>query len=253
MYENSRKNEILEILEANGYMSVQALAKKLNISMSSIRRDLAALQATGKITRRYGGVELNSSSPHNVPFESRYYENNREKKRIAKAAAKLINPGDVIMIDNSSTSLYLYDELANIKDLTVITNSIFGLEKMITMQVKAICTGGILNSENRGSLIGTIAEENVDQLYADWYFFSNYSIDDDGIITDAYIDENTLSKHMLKHSKKSVFLCDSSKLGTRSSYVLASLEKIDYMVCDIHLPKLAEKFPNVTFICAEKT
>ncbi len=250
MYKNEREREIMDILQSTGYATVDVLARRLHISASSIRRDLTALEQRGMVHRSYGGVEIADAMYRNVPYAMRVQESLPEKKRIAAAAARLINEGDVIFVDGSSTCSFLFRELPPIKGITVVTNSIDGLQYLTGFDVKVISTGGMINEENRQVLIGPTAEETVSRIHADIAFFATSGLDDDGVITDGYMAELPICNRMRQNARKRVFLCDGHKVGKTSVYYQCSLNDVDYVVSDVALADRYKQFPNVTFIQA---
>ncbi len=131
-----------------------------------------------------------------------------------------------------SPALYLFEELATRTDITIITNGVFGMERMLSLDLSVISTGGELNPQNRGVLVGSLAEHTVDRLFADIFFFSTQTISDEGRISDVHLSEISVRAHMLAHSAKSVFLCDSSKLGRQAPHFLTDLSNINTMICD---------------------
>lgn len=250
MYRNEREHEIMTILRSTGYATVDYLASKMHISASSIRRDLTALEQRGLVHRSYGGVEIADRVPRNVPFAMRAQEHLPEKKRIAAAAVTLIEEGDVVFIDGSSTCSFLFRELPAVKGITVVTNSIDGLYYLTGFDVKVISTGGVMSDENRLVLVGHDAEETIGRIHADIAFFATDALDDDGNVTDSYMAEIPLSNRMLQHARKRVLLCDGHKVGRTSVYHQCTLRDVDCVISDIPLRERFEAFDNVTFIKA---
>ena len=111
-----RKDEILEILRRYQYVTVNFLADALHISASSIRRDLAVLEARGLVKRSHGGVRAVEDGNTLVPFPMRVQENSIAKRAICQKAAALIRDGDVLFVDNSTTCLYLPEFLGDTGD-----------------------------------------------------------------------------------------------------------------------------------------
>ena len=83
MYKCEREKEILDLLGENEYATVEYLARKMNISPSSIRRDLKNLEDRGLVNRSYGGVKIAEASGKHIPFSLRSHENSPQKKQIA--------------------------------------------------------------------------------------------------------------------------------------------------------------------------
>ena len=159
-------------------------------------------------------------------------KNIEAKKVIAKKAAKLINDGNIIFLDQSSTSFYLASEIIYRNSLTVITNNIEILCLLSNSGIKVVSSGGFLSSENRSCLIGPDAHSIFENTYGDIAFFSTKSLSDDGIISDCSREEVALRNSMLKNSAKKIFLCDSEKFGTSSAYKQCTLSDIDYLISE---------------------
>ena len=246
MYKNERENEIISYLNSFSYVTVEFLSKKMNVSASSIRRDLSALEARGIVKRSYGGVELISEGGRNIPFSMRMHENATAKKKIAEAAVSFVRPGDVVFIDGSSSAFFVAKELVKVKDITVITNSIESLCFFMDYDIKAFCTGGTMHRDNRATLVNDHAENMVANFYADFTFFSAQAMSIDGKIYDCYSSEVPLRNKMMENSTKKVFLCDSAKLGRHSTYFQCNVSDVDLVISDSELDGYFVKRPEKT-------
>lgn len=233
MLKTEREREIINLLKMHdGFITVKELCEKLYASESSIRRDMIVLENRGIIKRTYGGAELITNFSNVISFNKRSHHNMEAKKVIAKKAAKLIKDGNVIFLDQSSTSFYLANEIIDKNTLTVITNNIEILTLLSNSSIKTVSSGGFLSRENRNCLIGSDAQTIFENTYADILFFSAKSLSDDGIISDCTREEVTLRNTMLKNAAKKVFLCDSEKIGTKSCYKQCELSDVDYLICE---------------------
>ena len=119
-----RKNEILDKLRAEQRVLVSDLAEYYNVTEETIRRDLDKLEKEGYATKTYGGAILGNSTKTDLSYTIRNKTNVEAKTQIAALASRLIEDGDHLMLDDSSTSLYLAKKLKEKKNLTVITNSV---------------------------------------------------------------------------------------------------------------------------------
>ncbi len=233
MLKNEREREIINILKSeDGFVTVKELCRKLYTSESSVRRDLTALESRGLVKRTYGGAELITNFSNIISFNKRSYHNTEAKKVIAKKAARLIKDGNVVFLDQSSTSFYLANEIRNRKSLTIVTNNIEILCLLSNSAIKAVSSGGFLSPENRNCLIGSDAQTIFENTYADIMFFSAKSLSDDGIIFDCTREEVVLRNSMLRNADKKVFLCDGEKFGTKSPYKQCTLSDIDYLISE---------------------
>ena len=231
--EEDRK--ILEYLKANGNATVEKLSEVAYCSLSTVRRKLTTLQSQGLITRTHGGAKINDEDLFVPAFEYRVDVNALGKKRMATAAVKLVKEGDVIFLDGSTSAFYMVKYLADIKNLTVVTNGIDALSLLSKMHMNVYSTGGVTCKNNPSVLTGEFAERAVEKINADIVFFSTLSLNSDGIISDNSPEENAVRRRMIENSAKKVFLCDGEKFGTRSPFRLCGISDMDYVVTDKNL------------------
>lgn len=233
MLNKEREQEIINILKvSNGFVTVKSLCDALFASESSIRRDLKSLEKQGLVKRTYGGAELVTNFSTIITFNQRTQQNVNAKRNIAKKAASLIKDGDIIFLDQSSTTFYLVNEIMNRSGLTIVTNNTEILIGFANSNLKVISSGGYLSSENRNCLIGGDARQTFENIYADIMFFSTKSITSDGIISDCSREEIVVREAMMKNSAKKVFLCDSTKFGIHSPYKQCELGDVDYFISE---------------------
>lgn len=236
-----RENGILEYLSQNREVSVNELCEKFFVSVATMRRDLKALAEEGKIIRTHGGAFLNSFPGESVPQELREREFVEEKDVIAKKCLDLINDGDSIMIDASSTCLQLMKILSTKKSIVVITNSTKAPLICAKTGVKTFISGGEV-SKTSFSYVGSIAEEVIRKFNADICFFSVCSLSPDGMLTNNSTSENQLCRVMLEQSKKSVLLLNSQKLEeSKKLNTLCALNDIDFIVSE---KDISDRFPE---------
>ena len=243
MYKNEREQEIIRHLREYSYLTVDYLSKKMNVSSSSIRRDLADMESRGLVKRSYGGVELNAGVSRNVPFAMRIHENAAEKRSIAEKAVSLLHSGDVVFLDGSSSAYFVARELVKLKRITVITNSIESMAFFTEYDIRAYCTGGASLAENRSALVNDTALQTVDRFFADYFFFSAQALLRNGKIYDCYESEVPLRRRMMQNSAHTVFLCDRTKLNRASPYYQGNVEEIDVICSDVPLTDYFDKAP----------
>jgi len=124
-----RRNKIVDMVNTQGSVLVLDLSNLFGISEVTIRADLRLLEEKGLLTRFHGGAarpgsNLTESDNQEVILEDRYQLASDPKKRIAKAAAALIKEGMTVILDSGSTTLLIAEELVNMNNITVITNSL---------------------------------------------------------------------------------------------------------------------------------
>ncbi|MBQ7346812.1 MAG: DeoR/GlpR transcriptional regulator [Clostridia bacterium] len=238
MYKCEREDEILALLNETEYATVEYLSRKMNISSSSIRRDLKNLEERGLVNRSYGGVKIADATGKRIPFSLRSHENSPQKKQIAKAATTLINVGDVVFLDGSSSAYFVAELLPSISGVTVVTNSIDIMSCLSHYDIKAYCTGGNLSAENKAVLVGGYAQDFLRRIQADIAIFSVQSVNADGDFFDCYSEEVAIRNVMMQNARRRVLLCDSSKWNRTSTFYQGNVRDIEYIVSDRDLNTL---------------
>lgn len=228
MSKGSRKEEILRLVNTEGAVSINELAKKTYASKSTVRRDLKSLEAKGLIRRRHGGAEsVISLRPPQIIRRDR---NQAEKNAAAKMAATHVTPGSTIFIDASTTVQYMIPYLIGIEGLTVYTNGADTAMHLAEAKIRAICTGGELLSESM-AYVGAAAADTVRKVYFDAMFFSSAGFD--GVAVSDWSEEETaLRRVVIEQSAKRYFLADHTKRGERFNYIVCRVNELDEIFCE---------------------
>ncbi len=231
MYDSERREQILAILETEHRASVKALAERLYASPSTIRRDLAGLEADGLLRRTHGGALRVGNYPYQVPLAVREADHIEGKRRIASRAAELIRDGDTVFLDASTTTGFLVPELTRFRDLTVLTNSPKTSMALAAVDCRSYCTGGELLS---GSVayVGLMAAGALRGMRADICFFSARGLSDAGEICDSSPEECFIKRVMLEQSARRAFLCGAEKRGLRFAHIICRADEVDAVICD---------------------
>ena len=170
-----------------------------------------------------------------IPVCLRQIANPNGKELAAKKAADLVNDGDTVLMDASTTVFRMCHYLKNKKHLKIITNNLGICQELGQLDnITVYCTGGTFVG-NSGCFLGSYAEDFIRHIKADILFFSSQGISADGKITDVGEQEIAMRKVMLRSAKKKVFVCDSSKFGIEKPFLLCSLEDVDSVICDQEL------------------
>lgn len=231
MIKKERQDQILEIIKERKYCTVAFLSKHLFVAPITIRRDLTEMEDAGLVTRCFGGATVPEYENREIPFAVRERQNAAIKDQLAQDAVKLIHPGDVVMLDASTTVSHIADYLTEELDLTVITSSTLVARKLQEKHIPCYLTGG-RTVETSYALIGSIAEKTVESLYANIFFFSAQGVDENGIISDQSEGEGNLRRVMMRNSQKQYFLFDGSKYGKRFAFKICDVDEIDGFITD---------------------
>lgn len=243
MLAEERREKIM--IELSKYKIVKAieLAKKYNVGIETIRRDFDSLEKQGNLKKIYGGAIINEKNEikdfeHNIRINLEV----PEKIEIARKAIKLIEEDDTIFLNDSSTNIYLANEIKeNIKKITVITNSLIIASELSTIkEYNIILAGGFLDS-NEKAFFGKLTEEIISQFIVNKAFISvsNVSLKDG--ITDFPLKEVEIQKLMIEHSKNIIILANSKKFETSSLIKVNDLINIKTIITD---SKLSEEIKN---------
>ncbi len=244
MYPQERQDEILRILEKTQYVTVAYLIEKLCYSSATVNRDLNALENRGLVRRSYGGVEL--VSDRSIPVEFRKHKQHQAKEQIARKAAELVQDGDVIFVDGSTTAQFMGPHLAEKQRLTVITNNLSLASYLSERGVTSIVLGGRIIEVP--SMIGDLDTVEMAKTYrANKAFFSTSAVTNDGVIACGSI-YHKLHRVMIENSEQSIYLIDNEKLGHFPMKALCDFGEIDCVISDHDFSHLRETFPNTELI-----
>ena len=133
--------------------------------------------------------------------------------------------------------------------MTVITNGINVISYLQNFNIRVICTGGIIDSDDRAVLVGNETVKRIKDMRANLLFFAPQALDDNGDMFDCYPEEVAAIQAMLANAATRVCLCDSTKIGKSSSFKQTDMNGIDILVCDIpQWEKFGRRFPRVRYL-----
>ena len=225
-----RKNEILDKLRTEQRVLVSDLAEYYHVTEETIRRDLDKLEKEGYATKTYGGAILGNSTKTDLSYTIRNKTNVEAKNQIAAIASRLIEDGDHLMLDDSSTSLYLAKKLKEKKNLTVITNSVELVVELNGVEGwTIILTGGRLKPESL-ALVGDQTQQSLRRYHVDKAVMSCKGLDLEAGVTDSSEFHSQTKQSMLHCAKKRILILDSSKFDKVSFIDIAPLDTFDTVV-----------------------
>lgn len=229
IFQEERIQEIMKILEREDRVLINDLCETFNTTPVTIRKDLDLLEQQGVLKRTHGGAILRKPLFRGLALNEKEKLNSDEKERIAEEAAKMINEGDVIILDSGSTTTFLARKMKGMKGVTVITNAVNIALELADSDLEVILTGGALQ-KNSSTLVGPLADGMLKKISADKLFHGVDGIDYDiGLTTPDIIEANT-SRVMMERAGENILLVDSSKFGRRSLGVICQIKDIDKMV-----------------------
>ena len=227
-----RRREITAKLTAEGKVIVSELAREFGVTEETIRRDLERLDNDGIASKTYGGAVARNAGTLDLPYNVRESVNVEEKQNIAEKLASLITDGERIMLDSSSTALYIVKKLKDKKNLTIITNSVkILLEIADKTDWTVLSTGGMLKKGGL-SLMGSSAEKMVNSYHVDTAICSCKGIDISLGITDSNENDCLIKQAMLSSAERRILAVDGEKFDKKSFVKVCDIQQIDAIVTD---------------------
>ena len=227
-----RRNQIVDLLTVQPRVLVSELAAQYGVTEETIRRDLEKLEKEGYVQRSYGGAVGCDSGKMDLPNSLRRRKNAQAKEKIAQIVSALVQDGDHLLLDDSSTAYYVSKALLAKQRLTVITNSIDILSVLAGARgIQIISTGGNLRVAGCG-LTGCRAEETVRSYHVDRAIISCKGFDMSRGFTDSTDASAQIKKTMMEHAKEVILAADSSKEGHVAFAQIGSWSQVNTLVTE---------------------
>jgi len=229
-----RRNQIIEQVRAQSRVLVSELATRYSVTEETIRRDLEKLEREGYVQRSYGGAVSCDSGKKELSNSLRRRKNAKAKEQMAQIISTLVEDGDHLLLDDSSTAFYAARALltARKQQITIITNSIDILVELGGVQgIQVISTGGFLEKDG-GGLMGCRAEEMVRAYYVDRAIISCKSLDISRGFTNATDESAQIKRTMMENAREVILAADSSKWGQVAFAQIGALSQVDTLVTE---------------------
>lgn len=233
---NRRQEELIAIVQREGFVGVDELASHFDVAPQTIRRDLNLLADGGLIRRYHGGVSA-SSSVENVAYSARQSLQTSEKNRIAASIAKAIPDGSSLFINLGTTNEGVGRALLEHRDLRVITNNLniaILLSDNPTFEV--IVAGGVVRGRDHG-VTGEATIELIRQFKVDFGIIGISGIELDGTLLDFDFHEVRVAQAIIEHSRQVFLGADHSKIGRNAMVRLGDFSHVDAWFTDRQPPE----------------
>jgi DeoR family fructose operon transcriptional repressor len=229
---NERQAGLLKLLEENERITISQMKEQYDVSEMTLRRDITFLEEMGYVTKIQGGVMARRKLFFERSFNERERNHQDEKRAIAKEAVRLIEPGENIILDTGTTTLYLARELVKKNlALTVATTSLIVASTLFNSNIEVMLLGGFLRKETP-DLIGPLVEKNLKEFHADRLFIGcDGIIVDDGFYT-SDLNICHIEATMVQKADTVILITDSSKFGKKSFVRCGEIEKVDIVITD---------------------
>jgi len=227
---------ILDIMAAHKSIKVNLLAEFLDVSNATLRKDLDQLEKRGIVKRTHGYASLDGADDTG----KRMATNHLIKRKIAKAAAQIIEDGETIMLESGSCCAMFAEELAvSKKNITIITNSVFIANYISGKNIKIILLGGYFLPESQ-VLVGTITIKCCEIFFSQKYFIGTDGFIPDYGFTGRDLMRTETSAELFKHAKNIFVLTDAQKFKERGAYSLIPFGKVNGVFTDDSIAKETE-------------
>lgn len=244
-----RRALILEEVRRRGGVRVNELTRKLGVSDMTVRRDLDALARQGVLEKVHGGaVPVVEASTHEPGFEAKSGLEPSAKEDIARAAAALVVPGSAIALSGGTTTYALAQQLLDVPDLTVVTNSVRVADVFHSAQrgpsprqgsASVVLTGGMRTPSD--SLVGPVADRAIAALHFDVLFLGVHGISLEAGLSTPNLAEAETNRRLVRSARRVVVVADHTKWGVVGLSSFASLDEVDTLVTDAGLPAEARE------------
>ena len=235
MTAEERKHRIEAYLQRVEFASLEELSKHVNASISTVRRDLTTLEASGNFRRTHGGARIVTPKSDEFAFNARDTHQLSEKEAIGKACAELIGRNQSVILDAGTTVYHVARHLEE-KAPQIVTNSLPVANLFASAsQVEVILSGGVIYPR-LGVLVGPMTVEAFYKMRADVAIMGAGGITLEGI-TNSHALLIDIQRAMLKAAQKIIFCLDHTKFGRLSVSPLCGLDMVDAIVTDSHAPQ----------------
>ena len=237
---SDRRSAILQQAQQHGRVAVADLSRRLGVSEVSIRRDLEYLHDKGLLRRTHGGAEaLPRAAQGLTPFDPRLLQRAEIKQAIGRRAARLIRPGEVVLLDSGTSVLAVACQLASVLPeggLTVVTRSLsIAAELPYRRHVRLIVLGGVYQPEF-DTFVGASAEAALKEMHVNRLFIGTDGVTiERGLTTDNLLEAG-LFRVMAERADHVIVVADSSKIGVDNLQAVLPLRQVNTFVTDRDAP-----------------
>ena len=228
---NDRRAAILEMVMAAGSVKIEDLPDAFGVSLMTVHRDLDTLATQGLIRKTRGVATAMPSTLSEASTEYRARQNVADKYAVANAALQMIEPGQSVILDDSTTGLHLVSQLASRQPLTVITNFQSALDQLLNQPgLNVIALGGQYYPWCR-AYMGSLTLDALRSIRADVFIMSTSAVTD-GICFHQHHDTVLVKRAMFESARTRIAYLDHSKFERRALHALGPLSDFDTVIVD---------------------
>ncbi len=231
-----RHRAIIEAVVSEGSVRIESLAERFDISVMTVHRDLDELEARGLLRKARGQATALSTSIVESSDVYRLAQQATEKAAIARTALELVEPGQSLMMDDSTTVLQMAQLLEEKLPLTVVTNSLRLMNQLAGGRGISLVALGGTYFNGLSAFMGRTTTESISRLRADTFLMSTASVVD-GMCFHQSEETVAVKSAMFEAAEKRVLLVDSTKFERRAMHAVVALEQFDHVVVDSGVPQ----------------
>lgn len=242
----ARLNALLDILAAEGHVDVDQIARRMEVSSSTIRRDLNDLHDQQLVSRTRGGAVATTVN-YDLPIRYRTAKHASEKTRIGRAAANLVSPGAIVGLNGGTTTTEVARAIAERSTdnagppITIVTNAInIAGELTVRRHVKLVMTGGVARPQSF-ELTGALAADTLRQVDLDVAIMGVDAFDPHTGAKALDEEEASINRLMAQRAGRVVIVADSSKLDARAFARICAVSDVNQLITDSAAPARALK------------
>jgi DeoR/GlpR family transcriptional regulator of sugar metabolism len=237
LFPEERRQQILRVAESQQRVTVDGLATLFSVSPVTIRADLMWLERQGLITRTHGGAMPAIPQRVDLAFAAREQVQQNEKERIGAAAASLVQDGESIALDASTTALCLARNLRGKKEITVITNGIRIAEEIANYPGLTVMLPGGLIRPAAMSVVGSWSEAVLNQINIGKAFVGAKGFTLAKGLTDVDGEEVKLKQALVAAAREVIVIIDHTKWGQVGLATFCPVDRIHRIITVRAAPK----------------
>ena len=231
----SRLNAIEQHILTKGFASIDELCDLFHVSKNTIRRDLGELESRKSITKVYGGVTANTKLEV-APIPVRKTQDTDAKTLIGYMAAKYVEDGDTIFIDAGTTTVNIISNIAQKKNITLISHSMLALSEATKYRdLSIISLGGFFNHDT-SSFFGISTFENLKELRINKAFIGCTGVSLNAGVTSLTYFESEIKRGIVARSSNVILMTDATKIGREGMITICPFARLAAFVTDIKPP-----------------
>jgi DeoR/GlpR family transcriptional regulator of sugar metabolism len=236
LFTHERRQYIIQLLEQQQRVTVPELSQLFAVSEVTIRKDLTWLEAQKLAVRTHGGAVLPSGTPSEIGFDLRERLQHDEKERIGALAAGMVQDGETIAIDASTTAIAMAQYLKNKRELTVVTNGLrTGIELAQAPGISVLIPGGMLRPESY-SLVGSWSESILQRIHIARAFLGAKGFTLTEGLTDVHSEEVEIKRSMVNAAKEVIAIIDHSKWNHVAFATFCPTDRLTAIITDADAP-----------------